>query len=164
MGERRAPALRYHTQRRGQEAARSKEGAKLRTECITQAVNVEGARRVTVNIERIGFGGRAHGVWRGLVGKVGLREAKGPIVLETIEDVPHELGDRRIRRPAQVSERCVLRLGVAAHIDGSAAVVVALVNGGERPGAGWSKNVPEELVQEGRRATARAASEPVAVV
>ena len=60
-GERRAPALRYHTQWRGREAARSKEGAKLRTEYIAQAVNVEGARRVTVNIERIGFGGRAHG-------------------------------------------------------------------------------------------------------
>ena len=50
--------------------------------------------------------------------EVRLREAQGPVVLETVEDVRDELGGRRVRRPSQAVERRVLRLGVAAHVDG----------------------------------------------
>ena len=48
--------------------------------------------------------------------EVRLREAQGPVVLETVEDVRDELGGRRVRRPSQAVERRVLRLGVAAHV------------------------------------------------
>ena len=75
--------------------------------------------------------------------EVRLREAQGPVVLETVEDVRDELGGRRVRRPSQAVERRVLRLGVAAHVDGGTAVRVALVvDEGERPGAGWAKDEP----------------------
>ena len=82
-------------------------------------------------------------MWHELASQRRLQEAQGPVVLEAVEDVPDELGSCRVRWPPQAVERRVLRLGVAAHVDGGMAAGAALVvDERERPGAGWAEDEP----------------------
>ena len=82
--------------------------------------------------------------WGGV--EVRLREAQGPVVLETVEDVRDELGGRRVKpydgHPRRWSAACwLLRLGVAAHPDPRRCTMV--VRQSESPSSSMKESDPE---------------------